>query len=426
MPFTFSMPKLSPTMEEGTITKWHKQEGDFVQSGELLLEIATDKATVEYNALDEGYLRKILIKEGGEASVNQIIAIISENIEENIEDLIPKKEEKKIDIEESEGTKEIKEEVKKTSTSMQQPQFVPYPSLNEKYSLNPQKEERLKASPLARKIAKDKKLDLSSVKGSGPGGRIVKKDLEKASLLSDISLLKENRASSYMAGSYQEEQLSPMRKTISRRLQESKTFIPHFYLTQVIDAEPLYTFREQLNNLGVKVSFNDCIIKATAFALKKHPNINAGFNSVNQTVINYQTIDVAVAVSLPEGLITPIIRFADLKNINEISSEVRYLANKAKNGKLEPEEYQGGSFTISNLGMYGISEFKAIINPPQACILAVGGINDVPVVKKGIVVPGKTMNLTLSVDHRVVDGVAGAIFLNKIKYYLENPVVLAN
>lgn len=216
----------------------------------------------------------------------------------------------------------------------------------------------------------------------------------------------------------------PMRKVIASRLQESKSFIPHFYVQLTVDVEPLIALREQLKHVQVKVSVNDLLIRAAALALKKHPNINSGFNSVNMTIVRFKTIDISVAVSTGEGLITPIIRHADYKNVGEISVEMKQLVKRAKEGKLDPHEYKGGSFTISNLGMYGVTNFQAIINPPQAAILAVSGILDTPVIKNGQVVPGKIMNLTLSADHRVVDGVAAAEFLNTLKTYVENPAAL--
>ena len=430
MPFTVTMPKLSPTMEEGTIAKWHKKVGDYAKASDLLLEIATDKATIEFNAIDEGYLRKILVEEGGQAGINQAIAIFTEDANESIEGYVPEGivPKKTVEMPKEETKVSKKEEIPEQTQNfqgLQQPKFEPFPPLQESgyQKISRDTSVRLKASPLARKIAKEKNLDLSSVKGTGPGGRIVKKDLDKALPEGDFSFDRKSSVN-IPAGTYKEEILSPMRKVVSRRLQESKTFIPHFYVTQKIDAQALSDFRDQLKNLKIMISFNDCVVKASAFALKKHPNINSGFNSVNQTIVYYQTIDIAVAVSLKEGLITPIVRYVDCKNLGEISTEIRSLAKKAKIGKLGSQEYQGGSFTISNLGMYGIENFQAIINPPQSSILAVGAILDTPIVKKGMLVAGKTMNLTLSVDHRVVDGVAAAEFLNTIKFYLENPVSL--
>lgn len=429
MPFTVTMPKLSPTMEEGTIAKWHKTEGDFVEAGDLLIEVATDKATVEHNAIDEGYLRKILIAEGAEGIVNQAIAIFSESAEESIEGYQPEGV-----IAEAPAVEEVADEVSvkaapaakvATSGTMAQPQFIPLPpqksvGYKKEYS---QPGERVKASPVAKKMAKDLGLDLSSIKGTGPGGRIVKEDLSNAAPSGDFAF-DNHDGPTIPAGTYEEVSLSQIRKVISKRLQEAKTFIPHFYVQQCVDVEPLVDFRNQLKNLELKVSINDCIVKATALALRKHPNANSGFNTETNSIVLFKTIDVSVAVSLESGLITPIIRYADYKDLGEISREIRALATRAKEGKLAPEEFQGGSFTVSNLGMYGVTDFQAIINPPQSCILSISGIHDVPVVKKGAIVPGKQMNITLSADHRVVDGVAGAKLLNTIKHYLENPASL--
>lgn len=428
MPFTLIMPKLSPTMEEGSIVKWHKKVGDYVESGELLLEVATDKATVEYNAIDEGWLRKIIVEEGKEAKVNQVIALFTEKQEESIEGYkLPELPKKEVQVEKEEIKKEEPEQPKPSAAqvaSMRQPAFIPeVPLEKEKISFSPSKEGRILASPLARKLAKEKGLDLSTVKGSGPNQRVMSRDLAQAKPLGGFGFVRGEKPK-IPSGSYTEEALTPMRKVISQRLQEAKSFIPHFYVQQTIQAQPLVDLREQLRNLEIVVSINDLVIKGCALALKQHPTINSGFNSVNNTLIHYQTIDISVAVSVQGGLITPIVRYADYKNLSEISSEVRALAKKAKEGKLEAHEYKGGSFTISNLGMHGITNFQAIINPPQGAILAVGGITEVPIVKNQAIVVGKVMNLTLSVDHRVIDGVAAAEFLKTLQRYLENPVSL--
>lgn len=434
MPFTFTMPKLSPTMEEGTIAKWHKKEGDFVEAGELIIEVATDKATVEHNVLDEGWLRKILVQEGEEASVNQAIAIFTEDEKESIEDYQPESsdtEEDKEDKEEEESeekeedAEDKKKPVRKKESGLSQPAFVPEEPVKDYEFRSPTTllTERVKATPLAKKLAKENGLDLTTVKGSGPGGRIVSDDLAMAQPSGQIVFGKRERPS-IPPGAYEEEKLSPMRQVIGQRLQEAKTFIPHFYISQAVNAEPLHQIREQLRATGVKVSFNDFVMRACALALREHPNVNSGFNSVNQTIIRFKTIDLSFAVSVEAGLITPIIRHADFKNLGELSVEARQLAKKAREGKLEMEEYKGGSFTISNLGMYGITDFQAIINPPQAAILSVSGIQNVPVVRNGMVVPGKQMNITLSCDHRVVDGVAGAEFVKTVQKYLESPASL--
>lgn len=430
MPFTLTMPKLSPTMEEGTIAKWHKNIGDFVEANELLMEVATDKAIVEYNSIDSGYLRKIIIEEGGHAFVNQAIAVFTEEKNENIENYkIPEKtvqpavtaviEEKNIQ------QKAPVAQIEASSAAMQQPVFSPEPALQNYEFLLPTEsaEKRIIASPLAKKIAKEKGLDLSTIKGSGPDNRIVSSDLDRAQP-SGLVVFGRRECPEVPPGSFTEEAMSPLRKVIAQRLQEAKTFIPHFYIEQTIDAMPLVDLRGQLSNLNIKVSFNDLIIRGCALALRKHPNVNSGFNTANQTIIRFQTIDISVAVSVEGGLITPIIRHADYKNVGEISVEVKNLAKKAKDGKLDPQEYKGGSFTVSNLGMYGVSSFLAIINPPQAAIVSISAIEDAPVVKNGSVVPGKTLKLALSCDHRVIDGVAGAEFLRTLKTMIENPAAL--
>lgn len=415
MPFTLTMPKMSPTMEQGTIVKWHKKVGEFVKADELLFEIATDKATVEYNALDSGWLRQILVKDNGEAIVNQPIAIFTEEKEESIDGY--KTEGEIVETSEQKATSLAKE-------SSQPPQQITNSS-----------NERLKASPLARKLAKQQGLDLSSVKGSGPGGRIISRDLTNAQSVNASNnpqqqqeqLPKEVRSTyTEVAGTYIEEGLTPIRKIISQRLQEAKSTIPHFYVSLKIDAKPLVDIREQLKHHNIKYTYNDFIVKACGYALKKHPNVNSGFNAAANTLIRFKTIDISIAVSIQGGLITPIVTHADVKPLAQISNEIKSLAARAKEGKLEAHEYKGGSFTISNLGMYGVSDFVAIINPPQAAILAVSGILPVPVLRNGQIVPGNELTLTLSGDHRVIDGVAGAEFLKTLQHFLENPAVLLN
>lgn len=429
MPFTLTMPKLSPTMEEGTIAKWRIKEGDRVKSGDVLMEVATDKATVEHSALDEGYLRKILVGEGKSARVNEAIAIFTESASESIEGYQPEGiappavAEKKP----KEAAPEKKEAAPApvATSSMQQPAFVPEPPL-EGYSLEgptTPMQGRLPVSPLARRLAQEKGIDLTTIHGSGPHGRIMSRDLEKGQSQGLVSFGR-NQTPTLPPGSYEEEPLTPMRKVIGRRLQESKTFIPHFYVTQEIDAEAMIALRHQLKEGGLHVTFNDLVTRASALALKHHPEINSGFHSVHSTVIRFKTIDIAIAVTIPAGLITPIIRHADYKNLGEISAETRILAKKAREGKLSREEYVGGSFTISNLGMFGIRDFIAVINPPQAAILAVGGIQEKPVVREGQVVAGKTLSVTLSADHRVIDGTDAAKFLVTLKKFLNNPSLL--
>lgn len=423
-------------MEQGTIASWHKKPGDYIEAGDLLFDVATDKATVEYNALDSGYLRKILIKDGGEAIVNQAIAIFTEKKDESIAGYEP--EGIKAAQQEAPSDKETKKKDEQTPTpttsqasaapfsapTMRQPAFTPEPplaALPDSTTLIPGS--RIKASPLAKKLAKQRGLDLSTVKGTGPGHRIVSNDLSKAQPLG-VAAFGRSEQPTIPAGSYEEEPLTPIRKVIGQRLQEAKTYIPHFYVSLKVDAQPLINLREQLKNHNIKLTFNDFVIKACALTLRQHPNVNSGFNSVTNSIIRFKTIDISVAVSLPSGLITPIIRHADFKNLAEISLEVKALASRAKEGKLEPKEYKGGSFTISNLGMYGVSDFIAIINPPQAAILAISGIQQTPVIRDNQIVPGNEMTLTVSGDHRVIDGVAVAEFLKSLQKLLENPAVL--
>ncbi|HSX37198.1 MAG TPA: pyruvate dehydrogenase complex dihydrolipoamide acetyltransferase [Chlamydiales bacterium] len=434
MPFTVTMPKLSPTMEEGTIAKWHKNIGEKVKSGEVLVEVATDKATIEYSALDTGFLRKILIPEGSSAKVNQPIAIFTEKAEETIEgyepegiSLIPPLPEKSSESEEDRQYDQpvAMREATAISSSLQQPVFLPEPPLTHYEFEFPTEAaiSRVRASPLAKKLAKEKGIDLSTVKGSGPSGRVTSRDLNLAMPDQPVTFGRKT-IPTIVPGTYETVPLSPMRKVIASRLSGSKTFIPHIYVRQEIDAGPLYEAREQLKNGNLKVTFNDFVIRAAALSLQEHPNINSGFDASTQSIILFKTVDICIAVTVEAGLITPIVRVADYKNLGEISVEVRALAARAKTGKLQPEEYKGGSFTISNMGMFGVSDFSAIINPPQSCILAVGAIEEAALVKNGAVVVGKKMGLVLSADHRVVDGAEAAQFLKKVQKYLENPALL--
>ncbi|SCA58839.1 Dihydrolipoyllysine-residue acetyltransferase component of pyruvate dehydrogenase complex [Chlamydiales bacterium SCGC AB-751-O23] len=428
MPFTLSMPKLSPTMEEGTITTWFKKEGDFIEAGELLMEVATDKAQIEFNAIDEGFLRKILIPKGKEAKINDVIAVFSEKKAEKIEAFLKK-------IQNKEKKQEVKIEKKQAigsgaSTQAGSPvaatfmTFEPFGEVeNDSFMFPVDPIDRVKASPLAKKVAKDKNLDLSTIKGSGPGGRIVKKDLVLAQKTSPANF-GPKALPKLKAGAFEELQLSPMRKVISQKLQAAKASIPHYYVTEKIDVDNLISLRKQLKEAGTKVSINDFIVRACALALKEHPEINRGFNSKNNSIIQFKTVDISIAVSVESGLITPIVFHTDHKNLGQISQEIKQLATLAKSGKLEPHQYQGGSFTISNLGMFGVENFQAVINPPQAAILAIAGIKQEPVVKGGQIVIGNNMNICLSSDHRVIDGAQAAQFLVTLKKSLENPAIL--
>jgi len=424
MPFTLTMPKLSPTMEEGTIAKWRKKEGDFVKVGEVVFEIATDKATVEHAVLDPGYLRKIIVKEGESAVVNQPVGIFTEKKDETIEGYKPEGAAPKEAAPAAPKKAEAPAPTPAAPTSgLAQPTFAPEPPLKN-YEFPPAAApSHIPASPLAKKIAKEKGIDLSTVKGSGPGHRVVSSDLDLGQPDLPVTFGRHERPK-VAPGTFEEEKMSPMRKVIAQRLQAAKTFIPHFYVTMEVRAEKLLDARAQLKSLGHRISVNDFVVRACALALREHPEVNSGFNSADQTLIRFKTVDISVAVALPDGLITPIVRHADFKNLGEISTEIKVLAQKAKDGKLQKEEYVGGSFTVSNLGMYGVSDFVGIINPPQAALIAIGAIEDRAVVEDHLIVPGKVMRLTLSGDHRVIDGAIGAQFLQTVKKFLENPTSL--
>ena len=408
------MPKLSPTMTEGKLVRWLKQEGDLVKEGDALCEIGTDKSTMEFTSIESGYIRKIYYREGSVVPLGKILVILSSDPNEEI----PAEKEETAPVTE-EGKKEEERPAAQTATMTTLPTFAPAPP-RQGYHFEERGEVR--ASPLAKKIAKEKNLDLRSVKGTGPNGRVVAKDLEFAQGEGLVRVQEE--APEMPPGTYEEIPLTPVRKVIGERLQASKMTIPHYYITDEIRVDRMMALREELKEGGLKVTYNDFVIRATALALRKHPEVNAGFNSVNQTILQFKTVDISLAVSIPDGLITPILCHADYKDIFTLSEEAKRLAKKAKEGALKPEEYQGGSFTISNLGMFGIKSFDAVINPPQAAILAVGGIQEKPVVEEGRIIIGHTMHVTLSLDHRVIDGAEGAKFLNTLKQLLTSPSLL--
>lgn len=430
MPFTLTMPKLSPTMEMGTIVKWHKKIGEHINSGEVILDIASDKATLEFEMLDSGWLRAILLPEGKEGVVNAPLAIFTEEENESIEGYAPEgtiappetAAQPKAAPPAKSALPTLQPETKAEVKSSQPTQSItqPAPSTTQA-TVQTENKGRLLASPLAKRLAREQGLDLTSLKGTGPNGRIMKRDLANARQVAGRSARAKPQ---FPAGTFEEVDLSPMRKVIAQRLQEAKSTIPHFYVQQAVNVESLILVREQLKAFEVNVTFNDLIIKAVALALREHPEVNSGFNAAKNVLIRYKTVDISVAVSIEGGLITPIVTHADLKSVSEISAEVRELAKRAKEGKLQPHEYQGGSFTLSNMGMYGVTDFQAIINPPQAAILAVSGISDSPVIKNGVVVPGKLLNITLSVDHRAIDGAAAAKYIKSLQKYLENPTIL--
>ncbi|MEF9519967.1 pyruvate dehydrogenase complex dihydrolipoamide acetyltransferase [Chlamydia crocodili] len=419
------MPKLSPTMEIGTIVKWHKNSGDKIGFGDVLVEISTDKAVLEHTASEEGWFRECLIKEGTKVQIGTPIAVISSEKDEsfNLEELLPKSPISQPSTENNEQEEKSVSDISHQGSSMMVAfGFKPEPPLSEPLSLK-QASSKSPVSPLAKRVAKEKNLDISGIKGSGPGGRIVEKDLEKAPA-KGIAGFGYPEAPEVHPGAYHEETLSPVREIIAQRLQAAKTFVPHFYVRQKVYTSPLLSLLKELQIQGIKLSINDCIVRACALALKEFPEVNSGFNSVDNKIVRFETIDISIAVAIPDGVITPIVRCADRKNIGMISAEIKSLASKAKSQSLKEEEYKGGSFCVSNLGMTGITEFTAIINPPQAAILAVGSVQEEPVVMNEDIVIGSTCMLTLSIDHRVIDGYPAAMFMKRLQKILEAPSVL--
>lgn len=409
------MPKLSDTMTEGTVAKWHKKVGDNVKVGELLAEIETDKATMDYESPYNGVLLHIGIEAGKTAKVNELLAIVGK-AGEDISALLASGS--AVPAAAAAPAVAAAPEVAVASSSSAKVTEAAPVVVSAPASSNG----RLKASPLARKIAEDKGIDIATVAGSGDGGRIVKRDIE--SFTPGVAGVKTLTAPAFLPSGtekYTEESVSQMRKTIARRLSESKFTAPHFYLTMEIDMDQAITARKAINESGEhKVSFNDMVVKAAAMALRKHPKVNSSW--LGDKIRYNEHVHIGVAVAVEDGLLVPVVRFANEKGLSQIGAEVKVFAEKAKTKKLQPSDWEGNTFTISNLGMFGIDEFTAIINTPDACILAVGGIKAVPVVKNGAVVPGNVMKVTLSCDHRVVDGASGSEFLQTLKSYLENPV----
>ncbi|MDH5379919.1 MAG: pyruvate dehydrogenase complex dihydrolipoamide acetyltransferase [Cyclobacteriaceae bacterium] len=417
-----TMPKMSDTMEEGVIADWLKKEGDSVKSGDVLAEIETDKATMEFESYWDGVLLYIGAKSGDSIPVNGVLAVIGEK-GADFQTLLKAHQNNASDATDSDldqkpavtvSSNDTKQEV----TAVQNETVVV--SSNGK---------DIKASPLARKMAKDLGYDIAQIKGSGDYGRIVKKDIESftpSAVATAPSAAKATPQAVQLPSvvgeeSYEEIKVSQMRKTIAKRLSESKFTAPHFYLTMEINMDKAIEARKSINEISpVKVSFNDLVLKATAAALRKHPDVNVSW--LGDKLRKNHHINIGVAVAVPEGLIVPVVRFADNKSLSHISTEVKSLATKAANKELQPKDWEGSTFTISNLGMFGIDEFTAIINPPDACILAVGGIKQTPVVKDGQIVPGNVMKVTLSCDHRAVDGAVGAAFLQTLRNLLEDPV----
>lgn len=433
------MPKLSDTMTEGVVAEWHKKVGDQVESGELLAEIETDKATLEFESFYDGVLLHIGIQKGESAPVNNVLAIIGEKGEDvdailaeavkDKGDKAPKKEESKQEEANQEKAeskeKETKEDTEKASKSEDKSTTDQPKEEKPKQTASSSSSDdgRIFASPLAKKLAEEKGIDLNLVKGTGENNRIVKRDIENYVPYERPEGAPAARTAPVGEESYTEENVSQMRKTIAKRLAESKFTAPHFYLTLEIDMDQAIAARKSINAQDdVKVSFNDMVVKSVAMALRKHPTVNSAW--MGDKIRRNEHIHIGVAVAVEDGLLVPVVRFADTKGLTQIGTEVKDFAQKAKSKKLQPEDWEGNTFTISNLGMYGIEEFTAIINPPDSCILAIGGIKQVPVVKDGAVVPGNIMKVTLSCDHRVVDGASGSEFLNTFKQYMENPVMM--
>ena len=438
MAIVIEMPKLSDTMTEGKILSWVKSEGDELEPGEVLAEVESDKANMEIEAYDPGFLRKIVVPDGGSCPVGSAIAVITEEADEDIADLLaqmasggsaapPASDPAPAPVASpttngNAGQLKAQAAPAGAATAVIAPPATPAapPRMTDG---------RILASPLALRMASEFGLDLRQIAGSGPDGRIVKRDIEQAKrhgVAAPVAAAPPVSLAGPIADgvAYEDVPVSGMRRTIAQRLTESKVAAPHFYLTVEIDMKRAIAARTEMNELGdTKISYNDLVVKASAVALARNPAMNASWQG--ESIRFFKSIDIGVAVAIPDGLVTPVLRGCHLKGLSQISNEVRDFAQRAKDKKLSPDEYQGGSFTISNLGMFGVKSFTAIINPPQAAILAVSGIQEVPVVENGQVVPGHRMECTLSSDHRVVDGALAAQFMKDLKAILENPVSLA-
>ena len=423
MPIDVFMTQLSPTMTEGKIARWLKKEGDTLESGEIMAEVETDKATMEMEVVDEGVMHKILAPEGSTVAVGTAIAVIAEDGEEIPADYVPESSAEATPAVEAAPEPAVQQTVEPVASAPVESAPAPVARTG-----------RIKASPLARRLAKQKGINLAAIQGTGPNGRIVKADIENASRRG-ISLGGSTAAVTppparplpqgplpYHADEFDRVENSMMRKAIARRLSESKQHVPHFYLSVDVAMDRLMDLRAQLNEAAdgaFRLSVNDFIIKAVAKALTDVPAANASWTDSDTLMHKHAHISVAVAIE--GGLITPVIRFAEQKGITDISAEVKELAGRARAGELKPEEYSGGTFSISNLGMYGVKQFAAIVNPPEGAILAVGGTDERAIVENGSVVVKKMMTLTLSCDHRVVDGAVGAEFLAALKKHIECP-----
>src|SRR5690625_163606 len=422
MAIPVEMPKMSDTMEEGVLVAWLAEEGESVSAGDVIAQVETDKATMDLEVYDDGVLLKRLIAEGDAVPIGGLIAVLGDE-GEDVSDVLAQ-------YGGSAGEADAKPKAEAPAAEEEPAAEAPA----EEAPAVQEAGDRVKSSPLARRMAGEHNIDLNKVEGSGPEGRIVKRDIEalidqdKPAKAAAPAEAPSRAPALAAAGSrYEDQRISQMRKTIARRLYESKYSSPHFYLTADVDMERAVAFRKQINEVAEqqgqsKISFNDLITKASAIALRRHPAVNASYLEDEGVVRYHEDVHVAVAVAIDEGLLTPVIRDADRKGLSEIAAETRDLATRARDRQLEPSDWEGSTFSTSNLGMFGIEEFTAIINPPNSCILAIGAIRDVPVVKDGEVVPGKRMKLTLSCDHRLVDGATGAEFLTTVRSLLEEPM----
>ena len=398
------MPKMSDTMTEGVLAKWHKKVGDKVKSGDLVAEVETDKATMDFESFQEGTILYIGVEEGKAVPVDAIIAVLGKEGEDF----------KSLLTETPAASAAPAAKAEKPAETIAATPTPTAPVATAAPVAVASTDARIKASPLAKKIAQEKGINLNQIAGSAENGRITKKDVENfkggASMPAFVGVEK-----------YTEVPVSQMRKTIAKRLSESLFTAPHFYLKMNIEMSNAIEARKIINDVApVKISFNDLVLKAVALSLKQHPKVNSSW--LGDKIRYNEHVNIGVAVAVEDGLLVPVVRFADGKALSQISSEVKTFAQKAKDKKLQPADWEGSTFTISNLGMFGIDDFTAIINPPDACILAVGGIQEEPIVKNGMVVPGNVMRVTLSCDHRVVDGATGAAFLQTLKQYLEEPM----
>ncbi|MGE0093619.1 MAG: pyruvate dehydrogenase complex dihydrolipoamide acetyltransferase [Alphaproteobacteria bacterium] len=439
MTIDITMPALSPTMTEGAVAKWHKKEGDAVKSGDVIAEVETDKATVEVEAADDGVMGKIVVPEGTKGvKVNDVIAVLLEEGESASSIKVGAKPAPKTEVPAAAPAPAAKPAAPPPQAAPQAP--APKPAVSSQANGGG---DRIFASPLARRMAEKAGIDLASLKGSGPHGRIVKSDIDaargrtpaapapKAAPGQAIAPQAKAPPPAPTAGlpSFTEVPHTTMRKVIAQRLVQSKRDAPHFYLTMDCQIDKLLALRKELNGRkaaegdhGYKLSVNDFVLRAVALAMKKVPAANASWTETSVRI--FHGVDISVAVAIPNGLITPVIRGAEGKGLAEISNEMKSLAEKARAGKLTPEEYQGGTVSVSNLGMYGVRDFAAVINPPQGCILAVGAGEQRPVVKDGAIAIATVMSCTLSVDHRVVDGAVGAEFLGAFKQLIEDPMTM--